>query len=62
MRLSKICRDYEVGDQIVHALDHVDLEIADGEYMSIMGPSPGPGRRPDSQLIAGHQPVPEYYR
>jgi putative ABC transport system ATP-binding protein len=39
MRLSKICRDYEVGDQIVHALDHVDLEVADGEYMSIMGPS-----------------------
>jgi putative ABC transport system ATP-binding protein len=39
MRLSKICRDYQVGDQIVHALDHVDLEVADGEYMSIMGPS-----------------------
>jgi putative ABC transport system ATP-binding protein len=39
MRLRGICRDYPVGDQTVHALDHVDLDIAAGEYISIMGPS-----------------------
>jgi putative ABC transport system ATP-binding protein len=39
IRLHQICRDYAVGDQIVHALDHVDLDIASGEYISIMGPS-----------------------
>jgi len=39
IRLEQICRDYAVGDQKVHALDHVDLAIAAGEYLSIMGPS-----------------------
>jgi putative ABC transport system ATP-binding protein len=39
MQLRGICRDYVVGDQTVHALDHVDLDIAAGEYLSIMGPS-----------------------
>jgi putative ABC transport system ATP-binding protein len=39
MELRGICRDYVVGDQTVHALDHVDLDIAAGEYISIMGPS-----------------------
>jgi putative ABC transport system ATP-binding protein len=39
IRLRGICRDYPVGDQVVHALDHVDLDVAPGEYISIMGPS-----------------------
>jgi putative ABC transport system ATP-binding protein len=39
MRLTQICRDYKVGNQMVHALDHVDLKIDAGEYISIMGPS-----------------------
>jgi putative ABC transport system ATP-binding protein len=39
IRLRGICRDYPVGDQVVHALDHVDLNIEGGEYISIMGPS-----------------------
>jgi ABC-type lipoprotein export system ATPase subunit len=39
MELTGICREYAVGDQVVHALDHVDLTIHDGEYVSIMGPS-----------------------
>jgi putative ABC transport system ATP-binding protein len=39
IELHGICRDYAVGNETVHALDHVDLDIADGEYMSIMGPS-----------------------
>ena len=39
IELRGICRDYAVGDQTVHALDQVDLAIASGEYISIMGPS-----------------------
>ena len=39
IRMQSICRDFQVGDQVVHALDHVDLSIAPGEYISIMGPS-----------------------
>ncbi|HUF72227.1 MAG TPA: ABC transporter ATP-binding protein [Gammaproteobacteria bacterium] len=39
IRLRGICRDYPVGDQVVHALDKVDLDIGPGEYISIMGPS-----------------------
>jgi len=39
MRLEQVCRDFQVGDQTVHALDHVDLDIGPGEYLSVMGPS-----------------------
>jgi putative ABC transport system ATP-binding protein len=39
MELSGICREYVVGGETVHALDHVDLTIGAGEYVSIMGPS-----------------------
>ena len=39
IELSKICRVFQVGDQQVHALRDIDLHIAAGEYLSIMGPS-----------------------
>lgn len=39
IRLEGLCRDFPVGDQVVHALDHLDLDIGPGEYVSIMGPS-----------------------
>jgi len=39
IRLKGLCRDFQVGDQVVHALDHLDLTIKPGEYVSIMGPS-----------------------
>jgi putative ABC transport system ATP-binding protein len=39
IKLEQLCRDFQVGDQVVHALDHLDLEILPGEYVSIMGPS-----------------------
>lgn len=37
--LNGINRNFTVGDQIVHALKDVDLVIAAGEYVSVMGPS-----------------------
>jgi len=39
IRLEKICRNFQVGDQVVHALQDLDLNIDAGEYLSIMGPS-----------------------
>ena len=37
--LRQVGRDFPVGDQIVHALDDVCLEIEAGDYISIMGAS-----------------------
>ncbi len=37
--LDHIERDFTVGDEIVHALDQVTLELAAGDYVSVMGPS-----------------------
>ncbi|CAE6483098.1 putative ABC transport system ATP-binding protein [Nitrosomonas nitrosa] len=39
IELSAISRIFHMGDQEIRALDHIDLEIASGEYVSIMGPS-----------------------
>ncbi len=39
IRLSDIERVFRVGDEEVHALRSVSLDIAAGEYLSIMGPS-----------------------
>jgi len=39
IRLEQVARVFQVGDQAVHALDGVDLEVQRGEYLSIMGPS-----------------------
>lgn len=39
IHLEKIQRIFQVGDQSVRALDHVDLDVREGEYISIMGPS-----------------------
>jgi putative ABC transport system ATP-binding protein len=39
IRLEKIQRIFQVGDESVRALDNVDLDVREGEYISIMGPS-----------------------
>ena len=39
IRLAGIERTFVVGDEAVHALRGVSLEIGQGEYLSIMGPS-----------------------
>ncbi len=39
IELQRVTRSFRVGDEVVHALDRVDLEIADGEYLAVMGPS-----------------------
>jgi len=39
IKLNSIHRDFQVGDQSVHALNDVNLLIDQGEYVSVMGPS-----------------------
>ena len=44
IRLVDIVKSYIMGDSVVHALDHVNVQIGEGEFTSIMGPS-GCGNR-----------------
>jgi len=37
--LQRISRVFRVGDQLVHALREVSLQVQGGEYLSLMGPS-----------------------
>ena len=39
IRLEKLSRKFHVGNQVVHALDEVDLEINPNHYVSLMGVS-----------------------
>ncbi len=39
IEIRDLSRHFQVGDQLVKALDAVNLTIGDGEYASIMGPS-----------------------
>ena len=39
IELRNICRYFQVGDETVHALDNVSLDIQQGDYISVMGPS-----------------------
>ncbi|NIA20676.1 MAG: ATP-binding cassette domain-containing protein [Anaerolineaceae bacterium] len=34
-----LCKNYQVGPEIVHALQHVDLEFEEGSYTAVMGHS-----------------------
>src|SRR5580692_918427 len=50
--LTDVKKDYPKGRQTVHALQGVDLEIADGEWMSIQGPT-GHGKSTLLQILGG---------
>lgn len=50
IKLENIHRNFQVGDQTVHALDDINLEIRQGEYVSVMGPS-GSGKSTLLNLI-----------
>jgi putative ABC transport system ATP-binding protein len=50
IELRDIDRHFQVGDQLVKALDRVNLHIGAGEYLSIMGPS-GSGKSTLLNLI-----------
>jgi putative ABC transport system ATP-binding protein len=39
IRLEDVSRTFQVGEEQVHALSHVNLDIQPGEFVAIMGPS-----------------------
>ena len=48
--LKDVCKTYQVGDEIVRALDHASLTVEDGEFVSIIGPS-GSGKSTMMNII-----------
>jgi putative ABC transport system ATP-binding protein len=51
-KLTGVTKDYPKGRQTVHALRGVDLEIADGEWLAIQGPT-GHGKSTLLQILGG---------
>jgi len=52
IRITGLTRYFKMGEQIVHALDGVDLSVKRGELLTIMGPS-GSGKSTLLYLIGG---------
>lgn len=50
IRIESASKTFTLGDQVVHALDHVSVTIDAGEYVSVMGPS-GSGKSTLLNLI-----------
>ncbi len=48
--LKDVCKTYQVGDEVVRALDHASLSVRDGEFVSIIGPS-GSGKSTMMNII-----------
>jgi putative ABC transport system ATP-binding protein len=52
IRTQNLRRDFVMGDQVVHALDGVALEVNEGDFLAVMGPS-GSGKSTLLYLLGG---------
>lgn len=52
----QVCKDYGVGEQVVHAADHVTFGIEKGELCVVLGPS-GAGKTTVLNLLGGMDKV-----
>lgn len=48
--LKDVSKTYYIGEEVVHALDHANMEINEGEFVSIIGPS-GSGKSTMMNII-----------
>ena len=39
IQLTDVCKNYQIGQEIIHALDHATLQVSEGEFVSVIGPS-----------------------
>ena len=39
LQMRDICKDYPMGKTVTHVLKNVDLDVSEGDYLAIMGPS-----------------------
>jgi len=54
VRLTGLRKEFGSGDKTVVAVDGVDLEVADGEFLTLLGPS-GSGKTTVLRMIAGFE-------
>ena len=52
IELKGVTKKYKMGDEIINALDDVNLKIGDNEYVAIVGPS-GSGKTTLANIIGG---------
>jgi putative ABC transport system ATP-binding protein len=52
IELRQVSRTYKMGEHKIHALDHVDLVIDDGEFVAVVGPS-GSGKSTLLHVVGG---------
>ena len=39
IRIRELCKSYQIGDEVIHALDHATMHVKTGEFVSVIGPS-----------------------
>ena len=39
IQLTDVCKNYQIGSEVIHALDHATLQVSEGEFVSVIGPS-----------------------
>ncbi len=52
IELKSVKKTYKLGDEVIHALDNVNLELEKGEFIAIIGPS-GSGKTTLANVIGG---------
>lgn len=52
LQIKQLCKEYRTGDLVQKALDHVDLNLRDNEFVAILGPS-GSGKTTLLNIIGG---------
>ena len=52
IELTGVTKAYKLGDEVIKALDNVNLQINKGEFVAIIGPS-GSGKSTLSNVIGG---------
>ena len=52
IKVVDLCKIYNPGENEVRALDHIDLEIDEGEFVAIIGPS-GSGKSTLLHILGG---------